>query len=254
MVMRGAAGKWLAVAYIVILHLFVGLLLWKSDFIYKVNARLGWSASLDHAADKKSRHAAHAYLDRIDQTIQATRPAALIGDSIVRDLPADMIFTRGLNLGLGGIRTGDIARILAAYPSLNSTSAIVLSIGINDLCVDRIDDAEFSRRIRKLSRVLPREPRLLWISIAPVGASASSAACPIGPDQITRANAAIAAECALLPTCRYVNIYTDLVEANGYLKDDFHLGDGVHLNRRGYQIWSRALSPYLQAQASTPGK
>jgi lysophospholipase L1-like esterase len=254
MVMRGAAGKWLAVAYFAILHLFVGLLLWKSDFIYKVNARLGWSASLDYAADRKSRQAAHVYLDRTDQAIRGAHPAALIGDSIVRDLPADMTSTHSLNLGLGGIGTGDIARILAAYPSLSSASATVLSIGINDLCIDRIDNAEFSRRIRKLSGILPREPRLLWISIAPVGASASSAACPIAPDQITRANAAIAAECALLPTCRYVDSYTALVGANGYLKDDFHLGDGIHLSRRGYQIWSQALFPHLKAQASVPGK
>lgn len=38
-------------------------------------------------------------------------------------------------------------------------------------------------------------------------------------------------------TLHYVDITSSMMDANGRLKDDIFIGDGMHLNPRGYELW-----------------
>lgn len=42
----------------------------------------------------------------------------------------------------------------------------------------------------------------------------------------------------------YVDLYPLLVDAEGLLKEEYTV-DGVHLSAKGYEVWKRAIAPYL---------
>jgi lysophospholipase L1-like esterase len=44
----------------------------------------------------------------------------------------------------------------------------------------------------------------------------------------------------------YVDVWTPLLDSNGQPQKDVFIEDGLHLNKKGYEIWSAAIKPYVQ--------
>jgi lysophospholipase L1-like esterase len=226
--------------YVVILHAIIGLLIWKTDIVYRARVRFGLAASNEFELDQRSYRAAHNYFQRIDQLMRKS-PVVLLGDSIMQQLPPIHSTSHVLNLGLGGITALDLANSLHRYPSLDKASAIVVSIGINDLCIERITEAALGGRIGKIAAALPSEVRVVWSSILPVDPTAAHATCRIEPHVISKANAMILKSCLAMPMCSYSDGFSILADERGYLDRRFYEQDGIHLNRRGYEAWTDLL-------------
>ena len=43
----------------------------------------------------------------------------------------------------------------------------------------------------------------------------------------------------------YVNLYDELVDTDGLLKRGYST-DGLHLGRKGYEVWTRVMKPFLK--------
>jgi lysophospholipase L1-like esterase len=241
-----------ACIYVALLHVALALVLLKSDFLFRANERLGWSGHLERLADRHFRFTSHTRLDRTDKKISDRQGIVLAGDSIVRDLPDDLAPPNSINLGLGGLRTGDLPRVLVRYPSLNRASSLVVGIGINDLCIDGIETGEFARRIGLLAPAMPDKTRIYWLSITPLAATARS--CGITPQMLKQANEEIAKSCAKLQTCHFVDVHASLADDAGYLRREFHDGDGIHLSHAGYERWVATLGTVLQSTAAQPDR
>jgi lysophospholipase L1-like esterase len=44
----------------------------------------------------------------------------------------------------------------------------------------------------------------------------------------------------------YVDVWTPLLDSAGQPQKDIFIEDGLHLNKKGYEIWSAAIKPYVQ--------
>jgi len=238
--MPKSISTWLARIYLVALHLLVGLVLWKSDFLYKANAKLGLSGQLETSFEDRSKRQANDYFDRVDGLLNRA-PIVLLGDSTMASLAPNAVWTGSVNLGLGGTTTLDLIRAIGRLPSLDKAALVVLAVGINDLCLDQASRSEFARRLRLLAPRLPATRPTYWTSILPTDPRAKHARCSVAADSIRNANLAISAACSSMPRCTYVDIHPAFADAQGYLKQDLHDGDGIHLNRRGYALFTQQL-------------
>jgi lysophospholipase L1-like esterase len=229
------------VAYLVALHVIVAALVWQANESYRRNTHLDLGPFDEFEIHPAALYAAFAYYDKIDRLLRKS-PVVLLGDSLMQFIPARLAFPRSLNLGLGGITMRDMTASLAYYPSLGQARAVMVSVGINDFCLEHAGEAELAGRIGKLAAALPRNVPLVWSSILPVDPDAPHSACAIAPEVIGRANAAIAQACARLPLCAYSDGYGALADARGHMASRFHGGDGMHLSPQGYEVWLGVLA------------
>jgi lysophospholipase L1-like esterase len=44
---------------------------------------------------------------------------------------------------------------------------------------------------------------------------------------------------------KYIDVWTPLLDASGQPKSDIFIEDGLHLNKKGYEIWAATIKPYL---------
>jgi lysophospholipase L1-like esterase len=45
---------------------------------------------------------------------------------------------------------------------------------------------------------------------------------------------------------KYIDVWTPMLDANGEVQKDIFLGDGLHMNKKGYDIWGRVLKSYIR--------
>jgi lysophospholipase L1-like esterase len=123
---------------------------------------------------------------------------------------------------------GDLAR-LPRY-NLARARAIVFEIGFNNWKRDRFD--HFAQKYAALLKAAPAGTPVIAVAIAPAGADMAPT------DGIKQANRDIAAACAALPNCRYLDFSGRLADRGGHLAARFDVGDGVHHTSDAYAIWS----------------
>jgi len=45
---------------------------------------------------------------------------------------------------------------------------------------------------------------------------------------------------------KYIDVWTPMLDANGEVRKDIFISDGLHMNKKGYDIWGRVLKPYIR--------
>jgi lysophospholipase L1-like esterase len=152
-----------------------------------------------------------------------------------------------LNRGFGGSQIREVTafadRIVIPY----KPRVIVFYCGSNDVMAGRTvpevaDD--FNAFVVKVHSVLPRT-RIIYISTAP------------NPARWTRRNewvdlnARIAAYTEGDPRLEFVDIWREMLDAAGQPRPELFVEDQLHMNARGYAIWTRVLRPVLEREYSS---
>ena len=44
----------------------------------------------------------------------------------------------------------------------------------------------------------------------------------------------------------YIDVWTPMLDANGEVQKDIFISDGLHMNKKGYDIWGRVIKPYIR--------
>jgi lysophospholipase L1-like esterase len=192
-------------------------------------------------------------IDQMTQADQASPPApggiVFVGSSSIRlwkTLAEDFPGRNVINRGFGGSHLEDSVfyfdRIVASY----RPRAVVLYAGENDLAgggksPEQLAE-DFARFHTKLRAVLP-EARLIYISCKPSPSRVKAL------EKFRAANALIAAACAKDPLCSFVDVFPEMLDAQGGPRPEFFVGDMLHMNSRGYAIWTRLLTPLLAPYA-----
>jgi len=156
-------------------------------------------------------------------------------------LAEDLAPLPALNRGFGGSVTsqavGYVDRIVTPY----QPSAVVLYEGDNDIafgispeCVLEDYDA-FVAAVRK---ELPDVP-IYFLSIKP---SLSRAELW---EEMQRTNRLVRARTTTDSRLHYIDVATPMFDASGKLRQDIFLGDGLHMNAAGYEIWTSVIRPIL---------
>ena len=147
-----------------------------------------------------------------------------------------------INRGFGGSQMSDVNyyfdRIVAKYePKL-----ILVYEGDNDLAAGESPESileDFKIFTQKVKTQLPKT-MVGYFSIRP-----SIARTNIRDKQILT-NKLIENYCKELPKFYFVDVYNDYFLPNGALMPDVFVADKLHLNPRGYEIWTKATRKFLK--------
>jgi lysophospholipase L1-like esterase len=166
-----------------------------------------------------------------------------VGSSSIRMWPTAESFpdVAVINRGFGGSHVSDVnhftERIVVKYrPRL-----IVFYAGDNDIAANKSPQQVFDDFRTFVQRVLTRLPstRILYLPIKP-----SVARWPMWPKM--QATNKLVAELAKSDNqLDYVDTATPMLGRDGQPRRELFLDDGLHLNDKGYAVWSAVLAPML---------
>lgn len=170
-----------------------------------------------------------------------------VGSSSIRlwsSLAADMAPIPVLNRGFGGSRLFDAIYYAHELVGVHTPSLVVVFSGTNDLAGA---DAKTALEVRELFRELVARLRaedgrlaIAYIAITPTLAREEHAAA------VREANRLIRSDCEADPRLEFVDPTPDLLDANGRPDPQFFREDRLHLNERGYAVWTRRIRPVVE--------
>ena len=227
----------LGVAYLLVLHVLLALVLAKSNFIEKVGYKLGVFTSPELPAyyDQTTTH--HF---RMDGNVP-DGATLFIGDSITQGLATSAIANVSVNYGIGGDTTLGVLNRIGKYNSLTRADAVVLAIGFNDL--GRRSNEEIVNNYKNILDSLPKNIPVVVSAILPVDESVWQV--KLQNKKILEVNALLHGLVREYGNVSFLDAGSLLRDSNNNLKSNFHVGDGVHLSSDGYQIWIRELKRAL---------
>ncbi len=166
----------------------------------------------------------------------SNRLAILVGDSLSLWFPSEGL-PQGqlwLNQGISGENSGQILRRLSAF-SQTRPSTIYLLAGINDLRQGASDPVVLNnlRQIVRRLRLNHPQAQIVMQSILPTRLSA------IPNQRIRNLNQQIAV-IAKQEGAGYLNLNALFADGQGQIGEDLTT-DGLHLTRRGYEVWQEGL-------------
>jgi len=159
------------------------------------------------------------------------------GDGLTEALCLSCFFQNGVNFGISGDTTTGLLKRLPKYNNIRISKGVSISIGINDL--NEIKSNDYSGMINNYKKILdaiPSDKNILLDSIHPVNYKLSAYQDEIKL-RISFINKYIESLCNERKNCQYLDTNKYLADINGNLKEDYHRGDGLHLNSAGNRIW-----------------
>ncbi len=228
---RTPVWRWLLVGYLLALHLLVVILIVKTDFIPRVQVRLGLMALPNLHLQNMLRY--HLRMDGL----VPDGGVIFLGDSITQALATAAVVPYATNYGIGMETTADVLNVIPLYKSLTRAHAIVLTIGINDFVLGRTEGLH--DRYRQVLAALPMEPSLVWCAVMPAMRE------DIRLSAIRDANRTIQDLCRTRPRCMFLDTGSMFVDSEGRIIPEYFLPDGVHLSAIGYRRWIAALRQAL---------
>jgi lysophospholipase L1-like esterase len=156
-------------------------------------------------------------------------------ESQFRDLP--VVIKRGF----GGSQLSDCVSHLSRLVLRYRPGTVLVYAGDNDLAAG-VPAAEVLRRftafVEGVHRELPRT-RILYISIKP-----SPLRVALMPE-IREANALIRDYADREGLVDFIDVYTPMLDASGLPRRDLFGDDQLHLNGKGYALWTRVIAAEL---------
>jgi lysophospholipase L1-like esterase len=157
--------------------------------------------------------------------------------TLAEDFPGQPV----LNRGFGGSQIREVRafadRIVLPYePSL-----VVMYCGGNDIHAGLSAEqvfADYREFVSTVHAALPKT-RIAYISIAPNPARWSEV------ERVKTANRLIAAWSRQDPRLQFIDVYSEMLGSDGRPKPDIFVEDGLHMNEKGYEIWTRVVGQAL---------
>lgn len=175
----------------------------------------------------------------------ATDPIIFVGSSSIRrwdDLERTFARYKAINRGIGGAVINEITYYLNDLVFIYHPRQIVIYVGENDL-VDKTATADsicnrtkfLIAGIRAQMPVVP----IVYISIKP---------SPVRDnvmDKAIEANKLIRDYLSTQTNIKYVDVYSLMLSHDKKSRPELFLPDMLHMNTKGYKIWTKAIQPYL---------
>ncbi len=240
------------IGYIVFLHVFLILVLVKSDFITRAGYRLGLIDPIEPEITEHYEQMVR-YHERMDSNVP-DGAIIFIGDSITQGLYVSAVFTPSVNYGIGNDTTLGVLRRLSAYNSLKRAGACVVAIGVNDL--RRRDNEEILKNYSSIINALPANLPIIISGVIPVDERVKRELAETNK-RIKVLNNGLKTLCdSYGKICIFTDSGPGLIDSSGNLKEEYHEGDGIHLNGEGNAAWIKdlksAVHKVLQAGLTRP--
>ena len=173
-----------------------------------------------------------------------TAGIVFVGSSSIRKwttVAHDFPNCRVLNRGFGGSHLGDSVyyadRIVIPY----KPKTIVLFAGSNDIYFGLSPDQvleDFKAFVRKIRQKLPNA-EIIYLSISTSPSRWGQFA------KVQKANALLQQEIKNLHNVQYVDVVSSMLGADGEPNANIYGPDRLHMNPKGYALWTSILRPYL---------
>ena len=178
-----------------------------------------------------------------DNTILFTGNSSIV---YWKNLEEDMNPLAVLNRGFGGSQIPDVTHYVDRIVVPYEPKAIVFHAGENDitgLLVSKKKTAEevvtsFKQFCDKVLNTYKSIP-IYFISIKPPKRRKKFWS------EMEKANKLIENYCSLNENLQYINIVDPMLDSNGNVNPDLFIWDGIHLNKKGYEIWKDVIKPIL---------
>jgi lysophospholipase L1-like esterase len=148
-----------------------------------------------------------------------------------------------INRGFGGSSLPDVIRYADEIIFPYQPKQIVIYCGENDLAASDTASAQlvFNRFKSLYSLVRNRLPNvnIAYVSIKPSPSRLHLIA------KMREANAMIKGYLENQKNAAYINVFDRMLNEDGTPMKDLFVQDNLHMNARGYTIWSKIISPYL---------
>lgn len=227
------------IAYAFLIHLALIIAIMEPGIL--VHAKRIWASN--SAANKneisllENRHRA------IDKSLSQKRNTLFFGDSITVGLPVSEITEKPVNFGADYETTQTLANRIGIYDSISGEGEAVLLIGTNN--IGKSGTKNTNENYHTIISTITENRPLLVYGIFPVDESASKNLKGFN-QKIDQANTDLKALTTQYKHAHYTSINPLLVDSTGNLKDEYHVGDGVHLTHHGYRLWISDLRAKLE--------
>ena len=147
-----------------------------------------------------------------------------------------------LNRGFGGSMIPEVTAFLDRMIVPHKPRLVVLYCGGNDINAGRSAaqvTRDFEALVAKLHDELPTT-RLLYISVAPNPARWSQV------ETVKAVNRAVQWRAESDPRITYIDVFSRMLGPDGRPLPDIFIEDGLHMNAKGYAIWTAVVRPFLR--------
>jgi len=213
---------------------------------FTLMAFLGCNSRFSQADDAKP-HAFEAAIEQFEardrQTPPPEKPILFVGSSSIRmwDVAKSFPGLPVMNRGFGGSHIADSVYFAERIVTKYKPRLIVFYSGDNDLAAGK-DPAEvladFQALVAKLHSALPKT-RIVFISIKPSIARWKLI------EKARRTNGLIADVIKSDPLLTFVNVEPPMLGSDGKPRGELFITDGLHMNAKGYEIWTSLIAPLL---------
>lgn len=169
-----------------------------------------------------------------------------VGSSSIRMWPTASSFRRLaiLNRGLGGAHIDDIQRFVDRLVLAYEPKVVVFYAGENDIGAGATPGRVLRDYRTFVGQVHARLPqtRIVFLSIKP------SVLLRRAWPRAREANRLVEEFCATDPRLRYVDVATPMLGPSGRPRRELFRDDGLHMNERGYELWTRIVAPVVEQE------
>jgi lysophospholipase L1-like esterase len=147
-----------------------------------------------------------------------------------------------LNRGFGGSTLRDLEYYLNDIVLPYKPKQIIIYSGENDVAGGNISAEELLQRFQSVFQGIRTEMPKVPIAFVSMKPSPSREQYR---HVLEEANAMVKDFLKNKPNTQYIDIYSPMLDENGNPKADIFLEDNLHMNEKGYQIWTGVIRPYL---------
>jgi lysophospholipase L1-like esterase len=186
-----------------------------------------------------------AFKSRDSVALPAQGQILFAGSSSIRlwkDLAQDFPTQQVLNRGFGGSTFEDVLRYADDIILPYKPRHIVIYCGENDLAKGVAPDVvveQFKELFARIRTTLPKTT-VTYISIKP-----SPSRIKIIGD-VAKTNSMIKAFLSRQKKANFVDVFSLMVDKNGNPREELFVEDRLHMNRKGYDIWKKVLTPIVR--------
>ena len=201
------------------------------------------SVSADHDSSRWEK-----YIARFEAADKKQMPqpdgVLFIGSSSIRmwkTLEQDFPGLPVINRGFGGSQIADSNHFAGRIVHPYKPRQIVLYAGDNDVAGGKSPErvlSDFQQFLKTVRAKLPKV-RVSFIAIKP-----SLSRWKLS-GKMAMANSLVRDACGKDKRLDYIDIWQPMLDDNGKPRPDLFLGDGLHLNAKGYALWTSIVKPYL---------
>jgi len=228
----------LFIVYLLLFHLFVGIVIVKTDILVRIQNKLGFTTEQEEITP--FYYAMVGFHRRVDANIP-DNSIIFLGDSLIQGLAISSIASPSINFGIGNDTTWGLIQRIPYYSSISKSKAIVIAIGVNDLI--RRNNKEIINNYKKIATLIPDHIPIVFSAILPIDEALLDTVD--FNKRIRDVNNELKKLCDDNQRLYFINITNQLTRPDGWLSEKFHIGDGIHLNALGNAVWIDGLKKGL---------